>query len=617
MRTLARGLSAGLLAVGLSLGMVVQSAPPAQAFAPAPVIPPLLGAITGGAEGGAIAAGGLCATGVGCVVVGAAAVAGLGLLAYANRDTIARWGSNLLGIGDDGGGVAHPDQSGTGASISAHIAGDSVIFDGPYEGQGRIARGYVCRTAGGSIWAGRQSADLGPPFDKPQPGVTLWGPNDGEGGTPGQCAQAGGHLIAHFLYIGGRGQNGVEGWPAHLVDSWTTAEYAESVVSWTYTTCLAPDGSHFDIPATVGPATTQASMEAVIPACNVRTAGAVPSHIRVVVPMPGLTSRFYREYDGQYITWPPISAWEWSLDESALASDYAECMPGTDGCELKVRYRGGDCTVGATGCVDWWTRRDARPQDYACLWGPYSVPLVTCSGLKHAYTVGAVADPDGADQRYYAPGTDVGSADQRLADPDPAPGPDPEPDPDPTATGGASPTPTPTSTGADPSPTPTPVTDPNPGPPDDGQCDIGWSLGNVLNGTVVYQAVGCALVWAFVPPDGFAAEVQTFRDAWDGSGIGTWVGQQVNLPNNAVAGLGGGGCGGPQWTIGLGGRDYPFRPLDACHEPMASIAPVVKGIAGALVLIVGAKVVSDPVLQALGLPRIPGRYRLSRSEVDA
>lgn len=103
-----------------------------------------------------------------------------------------------------------------------------------------------------------------------------------------------------------------------------------------------------------------------------------------------------------------------------------------------------------------------------------------------------------------------------------------------------------------------------PNPP--GSCSIGW--GDLLAGLVVVKAVGCALVWAFVP-DATSVETSTssMRAAFDSSVFGqtqtavsNFVGPFLTVPDGA------GSCQGPAvgltWINARFTND--FHPLDVC-----------------------------------------------------
>ena len=160
-------------------------------------------------------------------------------------------------------------------------------------------------------------------------------------------------------------------------------------------------------------------------------------------------------------------------------------------------------------------------------------------------------------------------------------------------------------------PTADPASDPAPSDTS-GDCSFGWS--DLLNGGIFVRGSKCVLRWAFIPTGGFEAVVAGFSSTWGASPIGTWVNTEAGGPVTDIGGgladTGSTPCGGPQWTITLGGEEYAFKPLDSCSEPLKTLAPIVKGLSGFFIAIAGALAAFNPLLRALGLPVISWGWTL-------
>jgi hypothetical protein len=119
---------------------------------------------------------------------------------------------------------------------------------------------------------------------------------------------------------------------------------------------------------------------------------------------------------------------------------------------------------------------------------------------------------------------------------------------------------------------PNPPTDPQPPfdptpPGPNGGCDIGW--GDLLNGSIVFKAVGCAMSWAFVPTDttletsfteiSTAAGDTAFGEV--STAVDNFISPIVSLPAGSSA-----GCQGPEVSLTWVNSRFsdPIYPLDVC-----------------------------------------------------
>lgn len=120
-----------------------------------------------------------------------------------------------------------------------------------------------------------------------------------------------------------------------------------------------------------------------------------------------------------------------------------------------------------------------------------------------------------------------------------------------------------------------PLGEPEPPTPgtDSGSC-VRWSLSSILSGEVMFQAVGCALEWAFVPDQAtLTATAALMQVSWytsgpvmfmtEGSGIVTATGDKIGA-------LMSGNCQGP--AIDLPNYDEPLYLLNACDPPVSTVA---------------------------------------------
>jgi hypothetical protein len=555
--------AAAFLAAALSLGMAAQ---PAQALTIPPIAPPVL---TGGtaAAGSAVVT---CVASVVCATAVTAAAITVGL--YATRNSwvpvLDRWiGKNETTDTTVGGTPGQSFFLGS-SSLSADGRSFTIIgYDTRTSGSGVIrAFGtyYTCMTGTAvSTWTykGFASSVSG--------GASLTAVTSCPVGTTMGALYTGPHTTYGYS-------------PTNVI-RWGSGAYpTESAVYRATAECVKDDGTTQNLVVEYSGNDPNGFM---IPSCSAAGYGDHAKGVDIAIKLPGRT-----DYQ---------PAWSVDADPQPL---YPDCDPSqTVGCILRVEVDGTVCTVGDEDCVNWMALPTSRLR---CLWGPYAVSLVQCDMLERAYQTGGAQISDATTDGNPATGTDA--------------------NPTPTGTAAAPfPTsvPVPTST---PSPIPTPTTptpeNPDPVPVDSGQgCyPTGTAAWNPVEW--VLRPVQCALVWAFVPPAGLDTRLAEFDAAWDSSDAGTWVSTITDPAGDVVDAFasGGGACGGPEWTLSLsamGGGSYPFRPFDSCREPLASVAPVVKGVGMALVFVIGFRAAANPVLGALGLPRIPGRRQLWQTEI--
>jgi hypothetical protein len=109
----------------------------------------------------------------------------------------------------------------------------------------------------------------------------------------------------------------------------------------------------------------------------------------------------------------------------------------------------------------------------------------------------------------------------------------------------------------------------------------GWAALNPVEW--VLKPVKCALVWAFVPPPGMVQDqFSSVQTAFAVTGPGQWI-TGTTAVISTVASNNPGGCQGVTVSIPLPHmQPLAFSPYDACNEPVATIAGVMK-----LILTVG------------------------------
>jgi len=140
---------------------------------------------------------------------------------------------------------------------------------------------------------------------------------------------------------------------------------------------------------------------------------------------------------------------------------------------------------------------------------------------------------------------------------------------------------------ADPVADPPVITDPAPLPdPGGNNCDFGWS--DLLNGTIVFKAVGCAMQWAFVPSEETLSRVTSdVSDAWAASppGVAIDAASDVGAPLRDMAtDSSPADCLGPdvnlEWFPGTSYEGHPFATCEGFPQTMSTyLRPILIAVA--------------------------------------
>ena len=101
----------------------------------------------------------------------------------------------------------------------------------------------------------------------------------------------------------------------------------------------------------------------------------------------------------------------------------------------------------------------------------------------------------------------------------------------------------------------------------------------------VLQPVKCALRWAFVPSPASVDSVRGGVAADLGTSGVADLGNAVLAPVQALSA--GSGCSGISWSFPINGTTVAGSILNACSEPMATVAMVTRTIVGAAVVLGG------------------------------
>lgn len=606
----------------LSTSLVAATAVPAQADVFDTVVEVGTVAVASVAGGGGAAAAastaGVCATGVGCVVLGVAAAAVAGYALWQHHDGIIDFASSLFQpsvtrpcealapAGSPGAcapgtttGPVDPENAGGQAdtpvgTTSTHVVSPDMRLH-PSDGTlwiqavGSYAEAafiqYGCTDSDGV--AHHYSDDFAVPG-----GFWAFAIYDGDnwqnhGGQiwnyrgPENCISNGGTLDYYFQYSGYNPGG-------ELAESYINPSYDfDQVDARTFVVCVNADGSTYD--ATWTGSTTQSAGQVVVPNCADFGGGqGTPSDMAVDLKPAGLPVK-------------PVSAIGWHPNGDPL--DYPDCKGG-GGCTLSVVVDGETCTVGNASCVDW----QALPEtSVECQWGPYVVPTAWCESLK----------------RSYEPGADGLPHNDTVFDPWPEWSASPTPSPSPTSSPSPSPTGTAT-TDPDPSPTPSPTGSAYTGPrsptaeerdtlggpkpedaPGQSNCSLGWY--SLLDGTIIYQATSCALAWAFVPQTtSLQAMFSEAHDAWDASKLGELVSAAADVPLAMWSWTQTpGACHSPTIHLPLGQISQDVEIVDACHEPIKGVAEKVRLVSTVILVIAGMVAVVNPLMDGLRMVRMP------------
>ncbi len=232
---------------------------------------------------------------------------------------------------------------------------------------------------------------------------------------------------------------------------------------------------------------------------------------------------------------------------------------GTDDCSLDLQ-KDGQSIVGKQSEADWEVKAGAAPGRYRCSFGGVQVDIKFCRAVY------------GSQPRMS----------EEVTESEPVPTEEPLPYP---------------STAPDWPPLGDPLP-PTPGT-DNGSC-IRWSLGGILSGEVMFQAVGCALEWAFVPdPATLTATASVMSASWYTSGPVLFMSQGsgiISATGDSIGDLMSGNCQGP--AINLPNYSEPLYLLNACDPPVSTVAGWTHlgsafvfafiGLVGALRVVLGA-----------------------------
>jgi len=137
-----------------------------------------------------------------------------------------------------------------------------------------------------------------------------------------------------------------------------------------------------------------------------------------------------------------------------------------------------------------------------------------------------------------------------------------------------------------------------------GSCSLGW--GDVLNGSILFDAVSCALSWAFVPSAAATVTAtSTVTSAWNASGVGQLL---TSVKNSAGVVWGtftqSTGCGGIAFTVPFDGMDFQTEVLDSCVEPTKTMADWSRNILTVVIVLGGGLMVINTFLGAFGWPQL-------------
>ena len=520
-----------LVAVVLSLAVVI--APKggrADAWAN-PIVPIAIGTELASAPAEGAVVGGLCATGVGCLAVGAVA---LGITLYATKDTWMPWVNDFFNqnVSTDLGGAAGPcPVQLSGQSVSGHTATATVVI------------GASCLGSTGSASVRLQATNLRcfnvasktvyTPSLTSGSNTQQWGGYQTSGsitvdlGGQGQCNQTVGDLVRKVDL------QGIVTTKSPQAQSNAThrevAVPASMVTTNSSVDCKRPNGTTFNLSGSDEGYPDRLA----VPSCRNIDPTSVPTHL-------GVTSN--TNPGENVVTWDAPASPDWQ-------TQFPNCF-GPSGllCTIKVFVHGNPCEVGMTACLDWWSDRGDTSKEIECRFGTYVVPFTECEPLKRAYRTG------------------TGTQTVTTA---PAPGDAPWPDADPTTGTGTATNPIP-STGTNPA-TPGVTVDEDTDPDTQNCFKAAWSWNPV---DWVYVPVKCALKWAFVPK-----VAPSFSDVPSPLPAG-WV---PSMPNIS------GGCGPltfPQ--IALGWKGWTVGPVDfmsTCDPPWPSVRVITYNGALAMVLV--------------------------------
>jgi hypothetical protein len=254
----------------------------------------------------------------------------------------------------------------------------------------------------------------------------------------------------------------------------------------------------------------------------------------------------------------------WSVSVPGAVTDWQQTDPqcGDGSCRLGLWKINGtehlNCFAGSTGCADWFQDPN-KAADYVCTYG-----------VDGASVFAAAQAVDLAQCNVYAPTFDVQKNAQGIGYGDPGTGADPATDP------GTDPGSLPGAGGASCWPS-------------------GWSAFNPAEW--VLQPLQCA----FIPDPGKIADLKTTVTGGLGSsGLGPWftaIGGFFSLADNN-------GCQGPEVTFPLSelgaGADLQLHPVDACADPLKSLAAISRALSTVVILFAGGLACLNAITAAFG-----------------
>lgn len=203
------------------------------------------------------------------------------------------------------------------------------------------------------------------------------------------------------------------------------------------------------------------------------------------------------------------------------------------------------CNTWAADCAGWWAQSDqgTNQDTYRCLFGGQAVSLAECGIYRYTFdtktSTPTITDPTTGQQ---VPWSSTARGNNS------------------TSPGGSG--------------------DVGPGQ----QCMDEWSSApNPIEW--VFHPIKCALVWAFVPR---ASVTDNFRDgigsAWNNSTVGAMAVSLSGLPAIFSTEA---GCAGLPFDIDFFGIHFQGRLFEACSEPWAGVATVVRNIISGVILVGG------------------------------
>ncbi|MDF2993140.1 MAG: hypothetical protein K0S37_3654, partial [Microbacterium sp.] len=205
------------------------------------------------------------------------------------------------------------------------------------------------------------------------------------------------------------------------------------------------------------------------------------------------------------------------------------------------------CNTWAADCANWWDttgqgqNEGTGDQTYRCSFGGQKVSLSECGPYRHSFdqqtATPTITDPQTGEQVDWQAGTNPQNS-----------------------------------------------TSPGSGPTPGEDCMQSWpSIANPI--AWVLHPVKCALVWAFVPrPANVLAFQNGITGAWEGSALG-----ETQIAIQGLGGLfnAGAGCAGLPFEFNAMGVEFKGRLFEACSEPWAGVATVVRNIVSGVIIVGG------------------------------